>query len=144
MKISFRNSIDTLELPIITVRYNNLNLFFLLDSGSNPNYICANVVDPHREEITLADESSFYGFDGKEYPVSVVKIPFHIGRKKYQGTFYILSTSIGFDKIEQETGVKISGIIGTRFFIKNGWVLDFSQGAVYSRHFFSYENTFRK
>ena len=44
-QISFRESMDLMELPVITLRYKGIKLNFLLDTGSNDSFISNSAFD---------------------------------------------------------------------------------------------------
>lgn len=50
---------------------------------------------------------------------------------KYWDQFQILDLDESFNKIKQETGVSVHGILGTKFFQRYDSVLDFSEFKAY-------------
>ena len=51
-KISFKESLDLVELPVITFMNNNKKLNLLIDSGSDISYLCSKVIS----ELNLMSE----------------------------------------------------------------------------------------
>ena len=130
--ISFKESIDLAELPVITF-YQGTNKFnFLLDTGSNYSHI-----SPSASKLLKADyNESFLKISGIGSGESNIKCS---GELYYKKSKYIIELYVtphldnAFDTIKKETGVKIHGILGNQFFQKYKYVLDFDKLIAYSK-----------
>jgi len=124
------------RLPLILVKMYDTDICLLLDTGSSVNLLDERIFDYFQEilpEIDLSQDTqktvSLYGTsEGVR-----VNIPFTFENQEYNEPF--ISSDLcpaAFDKISDETGMRIHGILGTNFLMKHEWVLDFKKMEVYS------------
>lgn len=130
--ISFRQGFDLTELPVVSLYHNDMPFNFLLDTGSNDSIIDSNALD--RMEYTLLDrEGQLYGMEGNAETVKVCNIVLSYNGKDYPYEYNIRDMSVAFSNIKAETGVTLHGIIGSKFFNKYKYVLDFELLVAYSK-----------
>ena len=117
-KMSFRESMDLVDLPIVTFYNGERKLNFLLDTGSNVSYINEVLVDGLEIEETGKNDS-FMGIDGCKHHVRLIEMELmYKGKTKYTEVFHVANLSGAFDIIKQENGTSIHGILGSKFFEK--------------------------
>jgi hypothetical protein len=130
--MSFKESMDLAELPIVTFYQGDKKFNFLLDSGSNYSHISA-IAAKNIQGTKINVESDITG----------------IGQGKSEGmykavlTYKNLSFDIdlcitkhlndSFSSIKKETGIQIHGIIGNQFLQKYKYVLDFNELVAYPK-----------
>lgn len=117
---------------MIAVSFQNSQLHFMLDSGSNINSLCADIYEKYSKHLNIIETNSYYGIDGNKHSAKVVDFTFSVEKEIYHAPFSILESPNGFDSVEKEYDIKINGVIGSRFFMDNHWVLDFSRCLVFS------------
>lgn len=131
--ISFKNSIDLAELPVVTFYQGDTKINFLLDTGSNNCIINSNYLK--KLDYTMLNlENTVTGIDGngqKADGVCSLKISYK--DREYEYSFIIQDMSSVFNSIKKETGVTIHGILGSMFFNKFKYVLDFKELIAYSK-----------
>lgn len=132
-KISFREAFNLVDLPII-ILYNNGNKYnFLLDTGSTDSHINKAVIDSGNIMYTESEQSkSVYGMEGNLVEVKTANITFSLDRKEFSDIFLINDLGAAFDNIKKENGVTLHGILGTSFFNKYRYVIDFNKYIAYS------------
>ena len=132
-KISFRESLDLVDLPIVTFKNNNIKLNFLLDTGSDVSYINKEVLSQLQYETTnILDH--FMAASGEVQIVNIVKMSLlYKDKKEYDERFSIADLSKAFNAIKSENGVTIHGILGNSFFLTYGYILDFEEKSFYNR-----------
>lgn len=128
--MSFKEAMDLTELPVVTFYNGRRKLNFLLDTGSNNSIINAPVVNKLNCNLR-EDNISTFGMTGEEVKSSTCEIELKYKDEVFAGTFVIIDMSEAFDKVKRESGVTIHGILGSKFFQKYKYVLDFSTLAVY-------------
>lgn len=129
-RMSFKESLDLTELPIITF-YNNGNKYnFLLDSGANTSVINASTLSNMTYEIAN-ETGTLYGMDGNKNKVVYANIALEYKGNNYEDKFQIVDMSNAFNNIKAESGVTLAGILGTNFFVKYQYILDFEEMAAY-------------
>lgn len=130
--MSFKESMNLTELPVITF-YNGTNkLNFLLDTGATLCIINSNILD----KLTfkkLEDKGYIYGMEGNAIDVEYISMDFTHNNKLYSSSFQVVDMSEAFDKVKQESGVTIHGILGSKFFEEYKYVLDFKELIAYSK-----------
>lgn len=122
------------DLPVITLTNNGIALNFLIDTGSNISHIIPSVLkDIKGNKIQNNNEIAGIGAITNESSSIEVKVKDALS-KEYDITLVIskgLENSAKY--IEQSTGVKIHGLLGTDFLQKYQYVIDFKTLEVYAR-----------
>lgn len=131
-KISFKESMDLTELPVITFINNNVKLNFLLDTGSNNSFINKSILNmlDYKE---LNGASNIIGFDGNKIKNNICKMKIEYKDYIFDTTFNIADLDASFNVIKQEDGVQLHGILGSLFFQKYKYVLDFQSLIAYMK-----------
>lgn len=132
-KMSFRESMDLTELPIVTFHQGNEKFNFLLDTGSNHSHISADTLQ-RIKGTPMVGEVNVSGSGGS---VSVDKAI--QSELSYKDNTYKIVLLVGehlneaFKTIKETTGVSIHGIIGSTFLNENKYVLDFDELVAYTK-----------
>ena len=131
-RISFKESMDLTELPVITFINNNVKLNFLLDTGSNNSIINKSILNT-LDYKELNGTSNIIGVEGNNIKNSICEMK--VGYKDYvfDTTFNVADLDAPFNVIKQENGVQLHGILGSLFFQKYKYVLDFQSLIAYMK-----------
>ena len=130
VKMSFRESMDLAELPVVTFYNGGRKLNFLLDTGANLCIINSNILnslDYKNSEV----KGAIYGMEGNTIYVDYISMEFTYKNKSYKSTFQVVDMQEAFDKVKQESGVTIHGILGSKFFEEYKYILDFKELIAY-------------
>ena len=129
-RISFRESMDLTDLPVITFTCADRKLNFLLDTGSTLSCINKSVISalPHEKSRTT---TPMVGIEGNRIDVECCYLTVSYRNQKFNEEFSAADLDKAFNAVKQETGVQIHGILGSRFFEKYQYVLDFKELAAY-------------
>ena len=120
-------------LPLIVVKLFGNDVCMMLDTGSNRNIIDHRIYDHFKDRLKQSETSSeVYTLNGTSAGITI-DIPFFFENHFYHEPFLCTETSDTFDKINEESGIQIHGILGNHFFLKYGWVLDFDRVIVYKQ-----------
>lgn len=130
--MSFQNSMDLAELPVVTFRQGDKKINFLLDTGSNNCVIDSNILK-NIDHKMLNIETNISGIEGNAQKTGVCTIKMTYKDKEYEYPYVIQNMSAVFDSIKKETGVTINGMLGSKFFNKFKYVLDFDELIAYSK-----------
>lgn len=130
--MSFRESLDLVELPIVTFRQGDKKLNFILDTGANRSIINKD------DEATIISEdtglkSKVLGIEGSVNHASLKNIKFTYKNKEFEDTFQVLDISKTVNAYKTKKGVIIHGLIGNGFMQKYKYVLDFKEMIAYSK-----------
>ena len=131
-KISFKESMDLTDLPVITFYSNNTKLNFLLDTGSDCSYI--NELNLKNIEYTLQNKvSNVVGMEGNPKTCQLCSVNIQYKDQQFLENFIICDLSKAFDVIKKENGVQIHGILGSKFFKKYKYIIDFNELIAYNK-----------
>ena len=132
-RMSFKESLDLTELPIVTFYQGDKKLNFMLDSGSNLSIIDINAVNNLKlEYVKLNKVNSILGINGETRDAGFVNMKFYYKHLKFDYDFQYLDLSNVVNSLKQD-GVTIHGILGNQFFTKYKYVLDFNDLIAYSK-----------
>lgn len=132
--MSLYESISLTELPIVTFSHCGVALNFLLDTGSNWNYISKNTYELIEEDIDQIKESNSTVISPSKGTKSEIKVHTVI---KYKDSLFPVEMHVcpdlnySFKEVKDNTGVTVHGILGTKFLNKYGYILDFKNLKVY-------------
>lgn len=128
--VSFAEAMDLVELPIITVQNNNTKINLLLDTGSNSSYISPNILkDLNYDEIELSNTT--IGFGGGATHTRGCNMKIKYKKLIFEDIFIIMQSDDVFAAIKQECGVQVHGILGSKFFDRYSYVIDFKDLIAY-------------
>lgn len=130
--MSFQAGMDLAELPVVTFYQGEQKINFLLDTGSNNCIIDSNFLKKIEHKMSNA-QTSLTGLEGKAQKASICIIKMSYKDKSYESTFVVQDLSAAFNSIKQETGVTIHGMLGSKFFNRFKYVLDFEELIAYSK-----------
>ena len=130
VKMSFRESMNLTELPVVTF-YNGTNkLNFLLDTGSNMCVINSKILES-LNYTRLNEKGTVHGMEGNIVDTEYVSMNFTHNDIPYTSVFQVMDMQNAFDIVKQESGVTIHGILGNKFFEEYKYVLDFKELIAY-------------
>lgn len=130
--MSFRETMDLTDMPIVTFYQGDKKFHFLLDTGSNKSIIDSSILNKveHGEEKS---EASLFGLDGVKREVKACEITFSYKDKEFSYDYIITDMSAPFGEVKKSTGAELNGILGALFFKKFRYILDFDSLIAYSK-----------
>lgn len=131
-EISFREAMDLAGLPVITFYNGDKKINFLLDTGSNISYLNESIVSSLVTEST-GEASNIIGIEGNKVNCKICKMIIRRKNQEFEEEFSIADLDKAFSIVKKESGVQIHGILGSRFFEKYKYVLDFKDYIAYVR-----------
>ena len=130
-RMSFKESLDLIELPIVTFYQGDKKLNFMLDSGSNLSIIDINAVNNLKlEYVKLNKVNSILGINGETRDAGFVNMKFSYKHINFDYDFQYLDLSNVVDSLKQD-GITIHGILGNNFFVRNKSILNFEEMKAY-------------
>lgn len=130
--MSFKAGFDLTDMPVITLYQGDKKFNFLLDTGSTDSIIDSNILKEIDYKVKNA-VSNLFGMEGQTKQVKSCEITLYFGNKGYTYDYLINDMSQAFGQIKDSTGVNLHGIIGSKFFNKFKYVLDFDELIAYSK-----------
>lgn len=131
--MDFHTSMDLVGMPVVTFYQGDKKFHFILDTGANDCIIDSNIL--HKIKHTKGNvEATVTGIDGNETEGGgICAITLSFQGQNYAYVYQIQNLKGIFDSIKKETGVTLHGIIGSSFFNKFKYVLDFDKLIAYSK-----------
>lgn len=129
-KISFKEAMDLVELPVVTFYNGDKKLNFLLDTGSNVSYINSSII-PLLDHEKTDKEMNTIGIEGNKVSNQFCKMSVTYKNQVFEEEFSIADLDKAFSVVKQESGVQIHGILGSKFFERYKYVLDFKELIAY-------------
>ncbi len=130
-KMSFRETMDLCQLPLITFVNNKVKLNFLLDTGASLSIIDSNVL-ANLNYTKLDKVGDIYGMEGNRQDTSFILMSLNYKDKIYEDEFQVMDMSSPFGNLKADFGVNVHGVLSSTFFQKYQYVLDFKELVAYS------------
>jgi predicted aspartyl protease len=131
-RLSIKESIDLVGLPIITFNQGDKKYNFILDTGSNISVINSHILKD-LEYSEVEGTSTVYGHNGEIIPTYDVEIPLTYKENTYRTTFRVLDLNEAIENTKAESGVRFDGLLGSLFMQQYGYTIDFDKLEVYSK-----------
>ena len=128
--MSFMESINLTGLPIISFMNNGNIVNMVLDTGSNVCIINTEALKKLKYEST-SPNSGIIGINGSTEDGMTVLLPLSYKEYNFDFECYASDISDTMNTVKKEYGVVIHGILGTGFFMKYKYILDFSSMIAY-------------
>lgn len=131
-KMSFKEAMDLTSLPIVTFTNGDTKLNFLLDTGSNVSQINASLIKDLKCSL-LNEGRDIIGIEGNVMQTNYCKMTISYKDLTFDNEFVVLDLSKAFNSVKQSTGVQIHGILGSQFFQKYKYILNYDELIAYSK-----------
>ena len=130
--LSFKDSMDLVELPVVTFYHGKKKLNMLLDTGSSESIINSTELDKiiYTE---LEYQKPLMGMEGNICMNKAITTIISYSGLKFDHPFIAADMKEAFGNIKKETGVTIHGILGSDFFTRYKYVLDFDKLMFYKK-----------
>lgn len=128
--MSFKESLDLADLPIVTFYQGENKFNFLLDTGSTMNIINSNSSFTYTE---LKEQKGTVTGVGGTTETTYAELSLFYKKKEFITTTQVMDLADTFNTVKQETGVTLHGILGNNFFSKYGYVLNYYDMIAYSK-----------
>lgn len=131
-----KEGFNSSELPLIKIKIFDKYRYFLVDSGANDNVLCYNTISkyPEFENLKVLNKiKSFVGANADESDeCKLVSTDITINKDKFNDeVFQLVNLSGVIDAVREECGIEFIGILGTNFFEKARWMLDFEEKVIW-------------
>lgn len=130
-RISFKETLDLVELPIITFKNGDKKINFLLDTGASKSTINKSALKELKYKV-LNKEDTVYGADGNKTVESFISMDINYKDRIYTDEFQTVNLDKAFSNLKNDFGVNLSGILGNSFFQKYKYIIDFDELVAYS------------
>lgn len=132
--ISFRETFDLTDIPIVTFYAGENKVNFLLDTGSSQSFIASKSADlvQGKERDGEMSITSVHGTEA--LTCKVIETVLTHSNKEYGVQLYVNeSLNKAFEEVKKSNGANIDGILGSDFLDRYSYVIDFKKYLAYSR-----------
>lgn len=133
VNMSFKEAMDLVELPVVTFLNGKKKLNFLLDTGSNISQINSSVLPLLDYKKIDGKDMDVMGIEGNKVNTKFCEMIITYKGQDFINEFCIHNLDEAFAIIKEESGVQIHGILGSLFFQKYKYILDFNSLIVYNK-----------
>lgn len=129
--MSIKESMDLVNLPVVTFENNGNKYNFIVDTGANDSIInesCENIIVTPQKTKNVVQ-----GIIGDNKKCHTVTIEFSYKNVTFETMFNVVDLKELFDTIKKDYGVTIHGILGTNFLDKYNYIIDFKDYIIYRK-----------
>ena len=119
-------------IPIISFVNSDQIINMIFDTGSNTNMIDKQILKDLSYKVSDV-KNSVIGIAGETQEANYVLVPLSHNKKTYDVVCLAQDMSASINAIKETYGVTVHGILGTGFFTKYKYVLDFNEMIAYSK-----------
>lgn len=127
LTIPFKESIDLVNLPIVTFVNNNIKLHFLLDTGSDDSFIIPNILSKLSINKRTSSNHPIVTGGGVVSGSELINIDISYKNNIFNNTFIVSDLGEAFDNAVGAKGIVLHGILGSIFFTKYKYILNFDK-----------------
>lgn len=131
--IPFKESMELVRLPIVTFKNGNTKLHFLLDTGSDDSFITSSILKKVKIKGEINKVTSIATGGGNINSKGIVIIDIQYKDKVFENTFIVSDMDEAFQSAVGNRGVHLHGILGSVFFERYKYMIDFKEMTAYSK-----------
>lgn len=119
------------KIPYVTVKHNNIEFNFIIDSGCTISCIDENVLDLllHDNTGMKSDGIIFANGDGTEEN-NIIRLSFDLGNKTFTEQFNAVDFYNMTKQVKDNFGITVRGLLGSEFLYNNKLILDFDKSLI--------------
>ena len=125
--IPFKESVDLVGLPIVTFINNGQKLHFLLDTGSDDSFIVPSILDVLEITEKSSAPTPVITAGGNMESLGYVVLNITYKNHTFTNTFKINPMEEVLKDAFGDKGIVVHGILGSIFFNKYNYILDFKE-----------------
>lgn len=131
--IPLKKYVNATGIPIISLRNNRKEYYFLLDTGASLSLIDSTVINDMIGTTLIEDKETLKisTANGEINVGAPIVIPMRYGGLIFEIEFLQRDFGETFISVENDTNLKISGVIGVDFLSRYKYILDFEKMIAY-------------
>ena len=130
---SFKNAFKLTGLPILIFEQDGTDLIFILDTGSCVCVLDENSISKLKDFKYLDREDNLVDVNGNKVRRKYGTFKFKCDNKDFENEFLISDLTNIRESVKEDSGVSIDGIVGSDFFSKYQYVIDFDKYIAFSK-----------
>ena len=125
-KICFKESYKRTDLPVVSLKINGKYEWFLVDSGASCNLIKQSYFDTIKDKPELVTNKDGIYTGSDQIKSEYCSFDLSYKTTKFKGEIFNIAQLNVFDINKSKYGMDIVGIVGSPFFNKYNWTIDFN------------------
>lgn len=132
-KINFYADVTEVGFPFIRINEGKFKgVVLLIDTGSNDNMLFGYAYKQAKNLLEPVDGVRYLtGIEGIQSKLILTKGTLSFCGKEYSMTFMVRDEDSAGTMLSEELGFPIAGMIGTKFMVEHGWVIDYAKQAIF-------------
>ena len=130
---SFKNAFKLIGLPVLIFEQDNTVLKFMLDTGSTVCVLDESSISKIKNFEYLDKEDNLVDVNGGKVRRKYGKFKFKCENIDFENEFLISDLTNIKEGIKEDSGISIDGIVGSAFFSKYQYIIDFDKYLAYSK-----------
>lgn len=133
-KLEFKNDFQNHNLPIVKLKFGDTKYNFLIDTGADVNLVNKSLFDilNVNNDITSKERGLVITASGEEKSTEAI-LDFKYGNTKFQERMVIMDLDSAFAAILEDNKIQLHGVLGSTFFNKHKWAIDFDNMIVWTK-----------
>jgi len=130
-RICFKESYKRTDLPVVSLKINGKYEWFLVDSGASCNLIKQSYFDTIKDKPKLIENKSGIYTGSDQIKSEYCSFDLSYKTTKFKGEIFNIAQLNVFDINKSKYGMDIVGIVGSPFFNKYKWAIDFERMVIW-------------
>lgn len=130
---SFKNAFKLTGLPILLFEQDEVVLKFVLDTGSSVCVLDESSISKLKDFKYLDKEDNLVDVNGNKVRRKYGTFKFKCDNKDFENEFVISDLTNIRKGIKEDSGISIDGIVGSDFFSKYQYIIDFNKYIAFSK-----------
>lgn len=133
-KVSFKNTLKSTGIPIVTLKHHDKRLNFIIDTGATTSLINSSMLNNINDKTKIDGNDVVSGLDPNiEYKAQKYIIPISLNKINFNVTFCSLDLDGTFGQLADECGIVVHGLLGSDFLECNKCILDYEKMILYHK-----------
>ena len=130
---SFKNAFKLTGLPILIFEQDGTDLIFILDTGSSVCVLDESSISKLKDFKYLDREDNLVDVNGGKVKRRYGLFKFKCDNIDFENEFLISDLTNIKESVKEDSGVSIDGIVGSDFFSKYQYIIDFDKYIAFSK-----------
>lgn len=128
-RIHFFAEVAKTGMPLVRITEGKLKgAIMIIDTGATSNVLFGKAYNELRNFFhPIEGTITIFGIEGKMVDAKLVEGDVEIGGKMHPMVFSINDSGNAFEKLYEDFGFPVSGIIGSQFMVEHNWMIDFGK-----------------
>lgn len=128
---SFKDTMDTHKIPIVSFEHDGKIVNFVIDSGASHSIINTSSIGEFRYKLLENAGGKVYGIDGNTVKTRLASVELTKNGHVFQDIFQVMPVP-GLDSIKEKENLEVYGILGSQFLKKYQFLINYKHLKAYT------------